>query len=39
MFNEANPRLLHGLSQIKAFVLQVVNVIQFYWADSRNNYA
>ncbi len=24
MFNEANSRLLHGLSQIKAFVLQVV---------------
>ena len=24
MFNEANSRLLHGLSQIQAFVLQVV---------------
>lgn len=27
MFNEANSRLLHGLSQIKAFVLQVVNQV------------
>ena len=27
MFNEANSRLLHGLSQIKAFVFQCVNKI------------
>ena len=27
MFNEANSRLLHGLSPIKAFVLQVVNLV------------
>lgn len=27
MFNEANSRLLHGLFQIKVFVLQVVNLV------------